>query len=108
MNISISRNANEIRGAIKKAFSSLRKNGFFARMNFSCCCSCASCEIPKGQENYVFYHRQGNECLEEYGELYLYWGGEGSKIVDALHEQKLIIKWNGSEARSIKIEGVYN
>ena len=35
------------RQALSRAFKTLRKHGFVARQNFSCCGGCASCEIAE-------------------------------------------------------------
>src|SRR5579863_6308129 len=81
-------NTQDLRDAVKKAFSNLRKEGFIAKMNFMCCGSCAGYNIgadfdkkvleglqpnhyPKGC---VFFHHQDNQHFEDDGVLYLAYG----------------------------------
>jgi hypothetical protein len=65
---------------LNQAFALLRKQGFIARQNFSCCQSCAGCEIankvsanldkgmdPKAFKGCVFYTKQDGEALKPYG-----------------------------------------
>lgn len=53
------------RDALKRAFAKLRKVGFIARMNFSCCNGCAASEIGGDPKNAgkpcVYYNRQAEE-----------------------------------------------
>ncbi len=51
-----------IRNAVGKAFTALRKQGFIARVNFSCCTGCASYELSemartRKKDRAVFSHR---------------------------------------------------
>jgi hypothetical protein len=87
-------NVQELREAVRKAFSNLRKQGFVAKMNYLCCGSCAGSNIgadfdkkvleglqpnhyPKGV---VFFHQQDNQYFEDKGVLYLCYGDiEGSE-----------------------------
>ena len=44
---------------LREAFKDLRKAGYFARQNFTCCQSCAWAEIPEEKsDKVVFYHAQ--------------------------------------------------
>tara|TARA_Y100000004_G_scaffold97144_1_gene108694 strand:+ start:21447 stop:21779 length:333 start_codon:yes stop_codon:yes gene_type:complete len=97
----------DVRGAIKTAFANLRKKGYFARMNYMCCSGCAGAAMPENTKNYVFFHNQCNEQLVDEGRVYLYWAGDGAEIVDELHNQNLIINWNGKDYEAIFVEGVW-
>ena len=91
---------------LNKAFRELRKNGFIARQNFSCCQSCGSYEIVHEHPGkpYVFYHRQDTQACERYHELYLAWNGDGQKIVDILKNNDLEVVWDGSDSKRIMIQ----
>jgi hypothetical protein len=59
-----------------KLFPQLRKKGFIARMNFSCCSTCASYELAevareKKKDDIVFYHQQDEETFKTRGKVYL-------------------------------------
>lgn len=84
----------EMKKKLNAAFRALRKRGYIARQSFSCCLTCAGCELsgmlkeahetgkplPRGA---VYYHRQDAERLRETGRSMLrygrveWWGGDG-------------------------------
>ena len=88
---------------IRKAFRELRKNGYFARMNFWCCQSCAWSMVPDGNDNAVFFHQQDNETLERSNNCYLAWAGDGDYIVSVLKEHDISVDWDGSPNTRIHI-----
>lgn len=96
--------ADEIRAQIRKSFAQLRKMGYTARMNFMCCSSCAAAEIET--PNAVFYSRQGNDRLTEYGQLYVQWAGNSVAIVKELEKNGLEVIHDGNEATAILIKGL--
>lgn len=62
---------------LKYLFQDLRKQGYVAKVNFSCCSSCGSYEcrelaIKQKKTKIVFYHRQGEEGLKYNGNVYLH------------------------------------
>ena len=93
---------------LNEAFSKLRKLGYVAKQNFSCCNGCAGYEIAtdignkiksgkKTKEAFkgcVFYTKQDTENLQDAGFVYLAYGqvhcdgvGEvGINTLDAAHE----------------------
>lgn len=89
---------------LTKAFSDLRKIGYLARQNFSCCQSCAWAEIPDDKsERAVFYHRQDHMGMRETGEVYLSWAGNGHEIVNVLKSNGLSVEWDGTPSRRIRV-----
>jgi len=62
---------------LKLLFKDLRKHGYVAKVNFSCCSSCGSYEcrelaIKQKKNKVVFYHKQGEEGLRNKGDVYLH------------------------------------
>lgn len=51
---------------VRSAFSILRENGIFARMNFKCCMSCATAAVPKDRPS-VYFHNQDAEHFNRGG-----------------------------------------
>jgi hypothetical protein len=96
---------------ITKAFKELRKKGWVARMNFTCCGSCGCAELEskyglKDDDKFVFFHQQGFDHLKEYGKVHLVWGGtveDGGELVDILDKFGLFPVWNGSVDRTVRI-----
>lgn len=88
---------------IRNAFKELRKMGYFARMNFWCCQSCACADIPESYNNkYVFYHHQDNASIDKFGNLHkngMYLshgeGGNANEICEVIRKQGLDASWNG-------------
>lgn len=108
-----------IKPKITAAFRILRKHGFFARQNWSCCQGCGCSELPDGTTKYVFYHRQDGETLNRIGEVNLSWGtvvyrrkpskekleSIGKEVVNALRAKGLTVEWNGKSDRRITVKG---
>jgi hypothetical protein len=98
---------NPLKGPLNSAFRILRKQGVFAKQNFSCCQSCAWAEIssmPVVPENIVFYHRQDGQDLTRRGRVYLAWSGDGEGICEVLKSQGLKVEWNGSKDSRILVD----
>jgi hypothetical protein len=94
----------EIKNKLTKAFRELRKLGYFARQNFWCCQSCGCNAVPdEYSEKYVFYHGQDNDCLNERGECYLAWSGDGAQIVKVLEDTGLKVTWDNNEFTRILV-----
>lgn len=83
---------------LTKAFAQLRKAGFVAKQNFSCCGSCASYEIATAHAKLskakrakvrgaVFYHAQDNEVFKRGRRVY------------PRGEERLFISYGTIEAR---------
>jgi len=96
---------------IKNAFKDLRKHGYFARMNFWCCQSCACADIPeKYKDKFVFYHNQDNEAIKMGGNirgvLYLSHGegGDANEICTVLRKNGLDASWNGNMNTRIMVK----
>lgn len=96
---------------IKAAFAALRKQGFFARMNFWCCQSCAWADVPEGKPNVAFYHKQDAEAFDRWGNispkrggvLHIAHAGNSQIIVDALRATGLAVTWDGTDATRIEV-----
>ena len=99
---------------ITAAFKALRKHGYTARQNFSCCSSCAWYELGEQgkDEKVVFYNRQAGEVLRAAGNyrykrgpqtLYLNWAGDADLICSELETQGLTVERPASEASAIGI-----
>lgn len=106
------KDAKKIARRIDDAFSALRKQGFFAKANHTCCQSCGLADIPADKEMaYVFYHMQDAEGLKQDGVCYLAWGGKvgekfGHTICDTIRSAGLEVDWNGSEHTRIAVTGL--
>lgn len=103
----------------KKLFPTLRKRGFLARMNFSCCSTCASYELAQMAEQrninkIVFYHHQDDDTFKIEGGVYLrYFLKEelskdafvllGHEIKECAEEVGLKVEWNGNPNQCIKV-----
>jgi hypothetical protein len=101
---------------ITAAFKTLRKQGYTARQNFSCCSSCAWYELGEQGKNekVVFYNRQAGAALRGTGSyrfrrrgpqyLYLNWAGDVNAICTALEAQGLTIVRPETEVEAIAVE----
>jgi hypothetical protein len=89
---------------LTKAFSDLRKRGYFARQNFMCCQSCGWASVPNEYERAVFYHAQDKESMKKSGEVYLSWAGNGQEIVKVFQDNGFIVDWNGETTTRIKVK----
>ena len=99
---------------ITAAFKALRKHGYTARQNFSCCSSCAWHELGEQgkSEKVVFYNRQAGEVLRGTGSyryrrgpqtLYLNWSGDADLICSELEAQGLTVERPADKHKSIGI-----
>ena len=92
---------------IQKAFRELRKAGFFAKSNHTCCQTCGVAEVPENKEQaYVFYHQQSAKDLRNTNECRLSFGSSaehGQIIVRFLEEAGLNVDWNGSIQQTIGV-----
>ena len=102
---------------ITAAFKALRKHGYTARQNFSCCSSCAWYELGEQgkSEKVVFYNRQAGAALRAAGNsryirfrrgpemLYLNWSGDANLICSELEAQGLTVERPADEHESIGI-----
>ena len=96
------------RNRLVKVFNSLRKQGYFCKMNHACCQTCGWAEIPEGNAGkVVFYHAQDAERLATTGDVHLSWAGNGYEIVKAIEAAGMKVEWNGTEAQRIKVLDVY-
>jgi hypothetical protein len=108
------------------AFAELDRNGIVARQNFTCCQTCGHAEIKdeilNAQEyrrirGYVFFHQQDSEHAAESDTLHLAYGAVdrdedesvviGHEIVTTLRKHKLIVEWNGTIQKRIKIKELH-
>jgi hypothetical protein len=88
-----------------QAFQDLRRNGYFARMNFKCCLSCAWYEIPNEEaDKVVFYHNQDNYDFKQGEDLYLAWAGNANEIISILQRRGLVCEWDGSANSRIVVK----
>jgi hypothetical protein len=105
---------NTMTNQITAAFKALRKHGYTARQNFSCCSSCAWYELREDgkDEKVVFYNRQSGAALRGVGRrrfrrgpemLYLNWSGDANLICSELEAQGLTVKRPEDETSSIGI-----
>jgi hypothetical protein len=95
-----------IKEKIKKAFIILRKQGYFARINFKSCQGQAWDNIPKTFENVVYYHHADETSLKEFGYIYIGWktkNWDASNIVNVFKSVGLTVDWNGDKDRRIYI-----
>ena len=116
-----------IRHRVQEAFGELRKIGFIAKSNFSCCMSCAVAELSefagkRRRNRAVYWHRQDEEHFRKTAELFLRFcylppkgiEGEttaletqiGEQVAAALRIARLDIDWNGKPNTSIRIVGI--
>jgi len=122
----------ETRAKVISTFKKLRKLGFLARANFTCCSSCGGYEITemaaerisKGKKQdaikgCVFWHRQDEDTFKQCGVLYLRYGDmestelgkiglptqEGGRIIEReLRAAGInLVEWNGSGSACIVV-----
>jgi hypothetical protein len=102
----------EFKEQLNNLFKELRKAGYIAKQNFSCCTGCACYElgeyfskkgIPEGKERKsVYYHHQDTLDIEK-GFIYLGWSGNGTEIVTIAKKVGLKVDWDGNEKLKIKV-----
>jgi len=94
---------------LNDAFSQLRKHGYFAQQNFSCCQTCGVAEVPdKYADKYVFYDIQDGYDIEIKGRINKYgmcvtWAGDAKQITDIISQTGLKAYWNGDRGTRILI-----
>jgi hypothetical protein len=115
----------EFKKKLNKAFSALRKIGFFAKQNYLCCASCgwynAGNAIKANPGKYsavVFYHSQDAEGLkDDEPSLYLAHGAAvdvkdtteehrqmiGKTVVKVMKEAGLAVEWEGCGNKRIGV-----
>lgn len=100
------------RAKVREMFKALRKNhGFFARMNYYCCSSCAmsaASQEAKKSQPVVYYHAQDAEAFEGQdltSTLYVGYGVEGDEaeilkvgqiVAAEAKTAGLRVEWDGS------------
>ena len=99
-----------------KLFPRLRKRGFIARMNFSCCASCGSYELTQEAKKrqiskVVFYHRQAEDHFKRDGKVYLMYFSMldddsetttvGGIVTEIAKECGLKVEWDGSPSKAL-------
>jgi hypothetical protein len=102
-------NSKALRSQLRYAFADLRKKGYFARMNFWCCQSCAWSAIPEDKaDKVVFYHNQdAKDMLDGWGtfhSVYLAWCGNADEIREAFESRGFEIDHDGSEDSRIIVK----
>lgn len=88
---------------LTKAFKEVRKLGYFARQNYTCCNSCGWNSVPYSREDKViFYHRQDNDNIKINNNVYLSWRGNAQEIIQVFSKY-LKTEWDGTEYKKIKV-----
>ena len=99
---------------LTEAFKALRRLGYTARQNFSCCGGCAMAEFAaeveqgKNHDKFVTYNKQGSESFNDYGKLtsslWLHWDGDAKEIVRTLEGAGFqVAEHNGDKKISIEV-----
>jgi hypothetical protein len=89
---------------LTKGFKELRKNGYFARQNHTCCQFCGWSEVPNNcRDKVVFYHNQEKRRKDNGESFNLNWSGDGYEIQRILKECGVETKWDGSEYKTIEV-----
>jgi hypothetical protein len=89
--------------ALRRAFASLRKAGYYAKQNYWCCQSCGWSDVPDGLKKVVFYHKQDHDELMEEKSCFLSWAGDGNEIVKIFNDNGVNAEWNGDPSTRIRI-----
>jgi hypothetical protein len=92
---------------LSRAFTALRKAGYFAKQNFMCCQNCGWSEIGPDQKKAVFYHRQDNADKMKGEPFYLAWRGDAQEICEILGQHGITTYWGGGTGTRIQISN-YN
>jgi len=96
-----------MRAKLRKSFAELRKMGWIAKMNFTCCQGCGWAELEADYgcaegDNMVFFHNQDNADIAN-GWVYLAWDGDADEAISVLEKNGLEIEWDGSKSTRIKV-----
>jgi hypothetical protein len=90
---------------LSKAFRELRKQGYFAKKNYSCCSRCGWASLTDEEsKKAVFYHQQDNDDLKDTGSCYLSWSGDGDVITKILKNNGVKVDWDGNNNSRIRVE----
>lgn len=95
--------ARTVRARLHRAFAILRKRGFFARANWTCCQNCGWKAVPEGTEHVVFWNAQTDDYLRKHAECRLTWKGDGNEIADVLRRVGLAVEWDGTARMRIGV-----
>lgn len=97
------------RAKVRSAFGKLRRKGYFARMNYECCSSCAWASIPEDKtEKVIFYNQQSEDVWKDgkiMGMLYLQWAGDKGEIAEVFQECGLIVNVPEDTSNAFAIVG---
>ncbi|MHC1572795.1 MAG: DUF6891 domain-containing protein [Methanosarcinales archaeon] len=107
---------NDVRDQMIQVLKKLRRQGFIARANFSCCSSCASHELSSlGKERLllkaVYWHGQDQDRGVWDGSIrYFHLENDdpqkvGQEIAATLDKFGLAYDWNGESNKIIKVTG---
>ena len=99
-------------------FKTLRKNGFYARMNLMCCQTCACAELgdmakKRGDKPYVYWHGQDEACGRSDNKWWLAFGHTDDDADETEHVGRMIklacevaglkVEWDGSAMYRIMV-----
>lgn len=92
----------QFKAELNNGFKALRKKGYWARQNWTCCQSCGWYEVPDDKaDKAVFYHKQdGAQLKESNPKVYLAWAGDGNEITSVLKEF-VQVEWDGNNSTRI-------
>ena len=100
------------RQQLAAAFRDLRRKGWWARMNYMCCQSCATA-MTDDDKPYIGFHNQDNDSIKWYGYTYLFHGPpegkreEGQALskeaVAVIESHGLNVEWDGDMGSRIKV-----
>ena len=89
---------------LKEAFKDLRKAGYFARQNFTCCQLCAWAEIPEEKSNKVVFYHQQDAAGKADDEMYVGWAGDGKEIGGIFAKHRIDTEWECTSNTRILIK----
>jgi len=96
------------RQRITMGMKALRKLGYFAKANHTCCSTCGWAEIPDEEsDKAVFYHNQDADHIVKgtiEDSLYLSWSGDGDVIVQEFQKVGFEVAWDGTHESRIKLQ----
>lgn len=125
----ISCNVRDVRERVRESFRSLRKQGFIAKMDFSCCSNCAGYELVgiveglteakrKKFKGAIYFHHQRHQAFSDGHDLYINYGNVtadgvehglpsieiGMALADTLRAHGLVVIWSGSADETIAVK----
>lgn len=94
----------ELRAKLNAFFKELAELGYMAKQDFWCCSTCAW-EAMSNEESKkaVFYHKQDNDDIKEFGYVYISWNGNGKLIHKTAEKVGLTVEWNGRKGNRMKL-----